>query len=250
MLARMRLASLVTTSLLATLLSSTAQAAAPAPAAGASASTTADEDEDEEPPRAEDAFGHQLQVGVRGSIVGGYRMVMRYDDSPFCAPPEATNAQGQPLKAKEQKKLCGHGAPLALDLALSFAPFDSLEPYLWTRLGLAAEDATDTERQLAFGAGVRIYTMSDSAFKIFVQPAVGMSVEGSKGTPAYGSEATAQDPTYHPEWKKELLFQLSAGPQYDFAKYVGVYAHAGMTLGILRALAGSFELGAGLQLRL
>ncbi|HYJ07655.1 MAG TPA: hypothetical protein VEX18_01565, partial [Polyangiaceae bacterium] len=119
----------------------------------------------------DEKFGHGMQFGLRAGAVGGYRMVFRYDKSPFCRAPDPTKVD------KDQQKFCGHTAPFALDVALSFGVVDFAEPYAWARFGLAGEAETNTEPLLAFGVGARIYTMSDSKFKIFVEPALGIETE-------------------------------------------------------------------------
>ena len=51
----------------------------------------ADGDDDAEPAKQSDAdadFGHRGQFGIRAGLAGGYRMVLRYDSSPYCATPE------------------------------------------------------------------------------------------------------------------------------------------------------------------
>lgn len=169
-------------------------------------------------------------------MVGGYNMIFRYDQSPICR-------AYQPDKGtKDQQKVCGHGAPLALDLALSFAPLDSVEPYLFMRLGLSRESETDTLPLKVFGAGARIYTMSDSAFKIFIEPALGLEFE--KG----GTDPLVQ--LARPTYKSDLLVHLAAGPEFDFSKYVGVFLDAGLTTGVLRSLHTELELQGGVQARL
>jgi hypothetical protein len=195
-----------------------------APAAGKAADTATDK-----------AFGHRMQFGLRVGLVGGYNMVFRYDQSPLCSPYDAA----KPLN--DQQKFCGHAAPLALDIALSFAPLDFLEPYLFMRLGLSGETQTDTLPIKVIGAGARIYTMSDSAFKIFIEPALAYEFEGGAGTVSH--------PGYDPQYKKDLLIHLAAGPQFDVARYVGFFIDAGLTTGILRGIHTTLELQAGVQAR-
>jgi opacity protein-like surface antigen len=180
-------------------------------------------------------FGHRHQVGLRAGLVGGYRMIFRYDESPFCS-------DFDPKKTvKDQQKFCGHAAPLAIDLALSYALLDSIEPFLWARFGLGAEAKTDTDPVVILGAGARIYTMSDSAFKIFIEPAIGMELEAGRGSAEY----QANDP----EYKRDIVFHLAAGPQLDLAKHFGVYADAGITTGILRSIHSTLEIQLGVQAR-
>jgi hypothetical protein len=181
----------------------------------------------------DEAFGHAGQVGLRLGLIAGYRMVLRYDDSPYCREPD-------PLKAaNNQPKFCGHGAPLALQVGLSYALFDFLEPFAWGRFGLADEPQTDTEPVLMFGAGVRVYTMSDSAFKIFIEPAIGLELEGGRGTQAW----QANDP----EYPNDFVLHLAAGPTLDLSRNVGIYVTGGVTASIIRALASSLELDLGIQ---
>lgn len=186
----------------------------------------------------DERYGHALQFGLRAALTGGYRVIFRYDKSPFCRVPD-------PFKSdKDQQKFCGSGAPLALDLALSFGVLDFIEPYVWGRFGLKGEAATNTSALTAFGAGARIYTMSDSKLKIFVEPAVGVETEGGGSSPAW----TFMNGT-KPEYKTDFLFHLAVGPHYDFARQFGIYMNAGLTTGVLRYIHTELELSGGLQAR-
>ena len=209
---------------------------APAEASGADA--TKEPDAKGGAAAKEDRFGHAMQFGLRAGLTGGYRVIFRYDKSPFCRTPDPTKSD------KDQQKFCGSGAPLALELALSFGVLDFIEPYAWARFGLAAESATNTKALKAFGVGARIYTMSDSRFKIFIEPGVGMEVEGGAGNPAWRfANGTL------PDYKTDFLFHLGVGPQYDFARAVGVYVNAGLTTGVLRYIHTELELSGGVQVR-
>jgi hypothetical protein len=206
----------------------------PASEAGASESSGAKPDgtpAKEEAP----AYGHGRQFGVRGGIVGGYRMIFRYDKSPYCSKPDPKKSE------KDQQKFCGHGAPLATEVALSFAPLDAVEPFVFGRFGLSREKQTDTDAIVVVGLGLRVYTMSDSAFKIFIEPAIASELEGGGSDPVWQRNK--------PDYKKDVLFHLAAGPQYDFAKYVGLYLDAGITTGVLRSIHSNLELHGGLQFR-
>ncbi|MEZ4372452.1 MAG: hypothetical protein R3B07_16615 [Polyangiaceae bacterium] len=188
----------------------------------------------------DDTYGHGMQVGLRGAFLGGYRMVFRYDQSPLCKEPDLTKA------AKDQQKFCGYGAQPMVDLAISFSPLDSIEPYLWARFGLDGESQTNTNPLKVFGAGLRAYTMSDSRFKIFIEPAVGVEVEDGAGNVDFNFPG---DQSYNPDYKTDFVFHLAAGPQYDFAKAFGAYIHAGMTVGVLRSINATMEIGGGVQIR-
>lgn len=178
-------------------------------------------------------MGHRGQFGLRAALVGGYRMVLRYDNSPYCTQPD-------PLKqAKDQRKFCGHGAPLAVDLGLSFALLDFFEPFVWARFGLGPERQTDTKNVLILGAGARLYMTSDSMVKVFIEPAVAYEFEGGRGTAAWQREDI--------EYDKDLVFHLAAGPQIDFHRNVGVFITAGVTTGVIRAIHNSLDLALGFQ---
>lgn len=189
--------------------------------------------EDSKAPGEGDTFGHGFQFGLRAGLVAGYNMIFRYDKSPYCAPPAPGKAD------KDQQKFCGHAAPMAFDVALSFAPLDFAEPYIFGRFGLKGESETDTQAFQAFGVGARLYTMSDSAFKIFIDPAVAYEFEGGGGNAKYSQFS----------YKKDLLFHLAAGPQIDVAKAVGFFLDAGLTTGILRSIHTELELQGGVQAR-
>lgn len=186
------------------------------------------------PADAEDeAFGHMGQLGLRAGVVLGYRMVLRYDGSPYCAAPD-------PLKsAKDQRKFCGHGAPPAADFGLSFGLLDFFEPFVWARLGFAAEAQTDTKPIVVVGAGARLYTMSDAAFKIFVEPAVALELESGRGSRAWQANS--------PAYEQDIVFHLAAGPQLDFSRHFGAYVTGGVTTGVVRAIHTSLDLQLGLQ---
>ncbi|MCA9645307.1 MAG: hypothetical protein KC492_31665, partial [Myxococcales bacterium] len=149
----------------------------------------------------DDTYGHGMQVGLRGAFLGGYKMVFRYDQSPLCKEPDLTKA------AKDQQKFCGYGAQPMVDLAISFSPLDSIEPFLWARFGLDGESQTNTNPLKIFGAGLRAYTMSDSRFKIFIEPAVGVETEDGAGNVDFNFPG---DQTYNPEYKTDFVFHLAA----------------------------------------
>jgi len=182
---------------------------------------------------ADEAFGHMGQLGLRAGLVLGYRMVLRYDSSPYCAAPDVLKAPN------DQRKFCGHGAPLAADFGLSFGLLDFFEPFVWARFGFGAEEQTDTKPIVVVGAGARLYTMSDAAFKIFVEPAVALEFESGRGSPAWQANS--------PEYKQDLVFHLAAGPQLDFLRNFGAYATAGVTTGVIRAIHTSLDLQIGVQ---
>jgi len=206
-------------------------------AAGSETKPESDEEAKADAPAAKDdadqSFGHMGQVGLRAGLVLGYRMVLRYDSSPYCAAPDPQKA------ANDQRKFCGHGAPPAADFGLSFGLLDFFEPFVWARLGFGAEEQTDTKPIVIVGAGARLYTMSDAAFKIFVEPAVALEFESGRATPAWQANS--------PAYKQDFVFHLAAGPQLDFARHFGAYVTGGVTTGVIRAIHTSLDLQIGVQ---
>jgi hypothetical protein len=172
----------------------------------------------------DEAFGHGGQFGLRLGAVGGYRIILRYEDSPLCR-------KFDPAKLQNQPKFCGHVGPFALATGLSYAIADWLEPFAWGRFGLESEPETYTEPVIMFGLGTRVYTMSDAPFKIFIEPAIGIEVED--GTLS--------------EYDTDLAIHLAAGPSLDFSRNVGVYLTGGVTTTIIRALSTSLEAELGIQ---
>jgi len=173
---------------------------------------------------------HAGLFSLRAAMVGAERIISRFDSSPTC---------GLAAASSDPKKFCGFGAPLALDLAIGFAPINAVEPFAWARFGLAAETTTHTSPLVVLGAGARIYTARDAAFKFFLQPAVGWELESGTGS----------RPVDGKEYKKDFLLQLLAGPQYDFSNNIGAFAAVGVTAGMLRAIQTWLEVDIGLQAR-
>ena len=196
----------------------------------------------------DDHYGHAMQFGIRAAIVGGYRVIFRYDDSPFCKEPDPNE------EVKDQQSICGHMGPPAVDVALSFAPLDSVEPYLWGRFGLGGEAETNTNSLRIIGAGLRFYAASDSRFKFFIEPALGVELEDGGGNDRWGlgdldGDGQPDDENYQPEWATDFLFHLGLGPQYDFAKAFGAYLHLGMNVAVLRSIHSTLDFGGGIQIR-
>ncbi len=184
----------------------------------------------------EKTTSHQGQFSLRLALGGAYRIVMRYDDSPPCA--TTLNDQGDP------RTLCGYGSPPQLDTAIGFAPLPGVEPFLWGRFGLAKETISNTTPLVLLGAGVRIYTMSDSDFKFFIEPAVGMELD--KETSPKTNNVQTRQPAQH---KQDFIMRLTIGPQYDFHRNVGAYVAVGLTAGVLRSLQSWMDVHVGLQAR-
>jgi hypothetical protein len=85
--------------------------------------------------------------------------------------------------------------------------------------------------------------MSDSALKVFIEPAVGFELEGGMGSRGY------EIYSFRGNYKPDLIFHLAIGPQYDLARGVGIYLDGGLTVGVLRAIGATLELVGGVQVR-
>jgi len=165
-------------------------------------------------------YSHALQLGLRASVLGGYRMVFRYDDSPLCTEPDFSKS------LSDQQKFCGHMGPAMLDVAASFAPFGGVEPFIMGRFGLVGESPTNT-------------------LKIFVEPSVGVEFEQGAG-----AEEWTFNGAFDPQYKTDVIFRAALGPQFDFARGVGAYVQVfGMSVGVLRYIHATMEFGAGIQAR-
>ncbi|HEY5956327.1 MAG TPA: hypothetical protein VIV60_07245 [Polyangiaceae bacterium] len=176
------------------------------------------------------SYSHRGQFNLRLGLGASYGIIMRYDRSPACSTTLSESG--------EEKKFCPIGSPLSLDVAVGYAPLAGVEPFLWGRFGLAKESVSNTAPLVILGAGVRLYTMSDAAFKFFVEPAVGVELEGAADKP---------DPRW--DYKKDFIIRLSLGPQLDFARNVGAYVAGGLTMGVLRELKCGMDLHIGVQAR-
>jgi len=182
---------------------------------------------------ADPTYGHMGQLGLRAGLVGGFRMILRYDASPYCREPDLLKPPNK------QVKFCGHTAPFSGDFGLSFAVLDFFEPFAWARLGFGPERETDTKPLVVLGVGARLYTMSDAAFKIFIEPAVGWELEGGRGNVLWQLNGGKYD--------KDFLFHVAVGPQFDFSRYAGAYLTAGLTAGFVRDLGASLDVNLGVQ---
>jgi hypothetical protein len=167
----------------------------------------------------EDPLNHADQFGLRLGLTLPYKVNFRYDDSPPC---ETRN----PV---EEKKVCSVGAPIALDIAASYALSGTVEPFVWFRLGLADETIV--------GAGLRLYTRSTARFKIYLQPALAAELEGP----------TVAVPGRN--WETDVVAQVHIGGQYDFTRNIGAYVSLGPSVAFVRAMSLGIEGSLGAQAR-
>ncbi len=229
--------------------------ASPKPAAGGSASAApatkpAAAASKETTEASEDQYGHHGQFDARLEFVAGYRMLFRYAKSPRCAPYDYARTQS------DQQKFCGFGAAPALGVALGYSGLDFFEPFVLMRFGLSNEvEQTNQGKLLQAAIGMRLYTMSDSRFKIFFSPWLGLDLtsgpvepigSGTPGSPGYDD---ARAGVTNEAFRTDLLAHLDIGPQYDFSKGFGAYLSGGLTFQMLRYLGATADLSLGLQMR-
>jgi hypothetical protein len=199
----------------------------------------------------DDSLSHARQFGLRMGFSFGYEIDFRYDRSPYCTRADFTPsiATVPNAKAPQPHGVCGFGAPPAIELALSFAPFGGVEPFIFTRLGLGEETETLTAATKMIGAGARIYAMNDSRLKVFIEPAVGAALEGTSNTNVLLGLFTPNAKVTEGSYKTDFVFHVGIGPQYDIVRYAGVYASGNVDVGVLRALSMSLSAQAGVQAR-
>jgi hypothetical protein len=182
-------------------------------------------------------FGHAFQFGLRAGVVFGYKMVFRYPHSPLCKRDDPTKT------VDDQQKICGFGDAPGAEIALSFAPLDGVEPYVFGRFGFSGTSSTNTNALQLFGVGARIYTVSDARLKVFVEPALAFETEKGAGNPGWNPAKL------NASYKGDLLFHLGVGPQYDFAKAFGIFLNGGIDVGVLRYISATLHVNVGAQLR-
>lgn len=175
----------------------------------------------------EDPLNHDEQFGLRLGLTLPYKVNFRYDDSPPC----------DTRNPVEEKKVCPVGAPVALDIAGSYALSGTIEPFVWFRLGLADETQTSTAAATIVGAGLRLYTRSAARFKIYLQPALAAEFEGP----------TVAIPGRN--WETDVVAQVHLGGQYDFTRNIGAYVSLGPSVAFVRAMSLGIEGSIGAQAR-
>jgi hypothetical protein len=175
----------------------------------------------------EDPLNHDDQFGLRLGLTLPYKVNLLYDDSPPCG-------TRNPV---EEKKVCSIAAPVALDIAASYALSGTVEPFVWFRLGLGAETETSTEAATIVGAGLRLYTRSTARLKIYLQPALAAEFEGP----------TVSIPGRN--WETDVVAQVHLGGQYDFTRNIGAYVSLGPSVAFVRAMSLAIEGSIGAQAR-
>ncbi len=201
-------------------------------------------------PAPDDNLGHHGQLNLRAELLTGYQMLFRYDKSPRCAPYDNLK------RPADQQKFCGFGSPPALGLGLGFSLIDSFEPFVFARFGLGnTTDRTNQGKMLQLGAGARLYTMSDSRFKIYFAPSIGVDLtngpvepigQGPIGSPGGDDRAAG---VQNESFRTDILARLEIGPHFDFSRMFGAYLAGGLTFQVLRYFGASADVTLGVQMR-
>jgi hypothetical protein len=193
---------------------------------------------------------HRGQWSLRAGFVQGYEFHHRYERSPFCRysdffPTRTTDPNAPPYFPPDD---CWVAPPPELELAIAYALTAGFEPYVFTRLGLWSEEATFTGAGKMLGAGARIYAVSEPQLKLFIEPAFGVAFEDHTLDPRFFS--TFPPALLTPDsYKTDLVFHLGVGPQYDLTRHFGVFANAGVDVGVIRALTVLVSVHYGVQAR-
>lgn len=169
-------------------------------------------------PTSPETLDHRYQVGLGFRLGTGYRVIMPYNEE-FCG--------------KADKSVCGGRQPFWIEISPSFGVTESLEVLADIRLFLE-EDFT-TSKGFFVSPGIKYYTDPESIFKFF---ATGQLVFESQDQMA-GSGLSSFD----------FGLRSALGLQFDFMRYVGLYAQGGIIIGFKRWLTFVVDGGGGIQIR-
>jgi hypothetical protein len=182
-------------------------APADAPAVGAAAAGVA--------PAAE-SLSHRLQLGVSLAPGVGYRVIFPYSDGQFCG--------------TAGKRVCTSHLPAFLELEAAFGVSTSVDLIADFRFG--AESDFNTQHDFFFAPGIKYYVDAERAFKLYTTFQL---VFDSEDQP--GSNVDSFD----------FALRNANGLQYEFLRYLGLFAQFGETLGVVRWLRFELDFAGGVQ---
>lgn len=178
---------------------------------------------------------HRHQVGVDIHFGAGYRVISPYGEI-WCG--ERTDDPQQPNKG-----ICDSATPVFMETGLSFGVARVLDLVLDFRFGLI-KDKVSNKRPLTLLPGIRLWIDADSAFKIGVgiQLMMDFTKQDSEkqNRPTYG---TPKQDSF------DVGGRIYAQFQYDFLRYVGIFARISGTVGALRWIRVEIEGSGGVQAR-
>lgn len=186
------------------------------------------EDSSNGPPR---NLTHRFQVGLEVGAGAGYSFLITYRDSTWCGDrDDGKNAT-----------FCTGMHPVFLDLGLSFGALDSLDVITEVRLGLM-NDPTEN-RPIMLMPGLRLWVDANQPFKIGVafQLVLDLTRQSSTQQSLYGPPVKGE--------RLDLGGRAFVQFQYDFLRYVGIYAKIGATMTARRWIGVHLDGQIGVQTR-
>jgi hypothetical protein len=175
---------------------------------------------EERPGVDDEELSHRYQVGLRVGAGMPYNFAVKYGDGAECGPTPG-------------ETFChDFGTPL-LDVELGFGITDGAEISFNGRFGLTQSDVSNSH-PIQLGLGIRGYGQPFDPFSIFFGARIFLDVTSSS----------------IPNWS-DVDFGLRGefGMQYDFLRYIGIYAQLGASIAFLRAFAFGLDLTGGFQVR-
>ncbi len=177
------------------------------------------------------SLSHRLQVSVDLSLALGAAFRVTYSDTVWCG-------QGDPLS--ENDTFCVGLAPPALDIGIGFGVLDALELLAEFRVGMMND--TLGNRPLVLMPGLRIWIDPTLPFKIGL--ALQLVLDFTRQ-----DSATQQGHLPEKGTKLDLGVRFFVQVQYDFLRYVGIFARMGL-LGTFQKWVGvNLEGSLGVQTR-
>ncbi len=183
------------------------------------------------PPIKKKNLSHRLQVSVDIAVAVGASFRVTYEDTTWCG-------KGDPLM--ENDSFCTGLAPVSMDFGLGFTVIDALEILAEFRLGLMND--TLGNRPLMVMPGIRIWLDPKLPFKIGL--ALQMVIDLTK-------QDSAEQQTALPEKGQDLDLgvRFYAQFQYDFLRYVGIFARIGLLGTFQKWIGFNLEASLGVQAR-
>ncbi|HJZ88496.1 MAG TPA: hypothetical protein VKN99_25160 [Polyangia bacterium] len=160
-------------------------------------------------------FGLSLAPGV------GYRVIFPYNDGEFCGD---LKDNGQP------KRVCTARLPWFLELEVAFGILSRLDLIADFRFGL--EQDFNTSHIFFFAPGIKYFIDPEKAFKLYATFQIVFDDESQ------------MNPNVN---DFDFALRNANGLQYELARYLGLYAQFGETLGFVRWLRFELDFAWGVQ---
>lgn len=172
-----------------------------------------------------DSRHHGSQIGVRLAFVYPWLLAIKYKDGPACS--DELDEDGEP------EEFCIRGTVPTLDFELAFGASERLEIAFAMRFGLDQDEVSDAN-PLGIGLGIRAYPAPHSVVKAFISARLWIDIQSSDAD----------------NWNNVDVGARGAfGIQVDPARFLGIFAQAGMTIFMLRGFWFMPDVGGGVQIR-